>query len=32
MSKHSKLPYWRLSGYYVFYFAALGCFMPYWAL
>ncbi len=27
-----KLPYWRLSGFYFFYFAALGCFLPYWAL
>jgi PPP family 3-phenylpropionic acid transporter len=27
-----KLPYWRLSGFYFFYFAALGAFMPYWAL
>ena len=32
MPKHSKLPYWRLSSFYIFYFAALGCFMPYWAL
>jgi PPP family 3-phenylpropionic acid transporter len=27
-----RLPYWRLSGFYFFYFAALGCFLPYWAL
>ena len=27
-----KLPYWRLSGFYFFYFAAVGCFLPYWAL
>jgi len=27
-----KLPYWRLSGFYFFYFAALGAFLPYWAL
>ncbi|MFM8333082.1 MAG: MFS transporter [Candidatus Methylumidiphilus sp.] len=27
-----KLPYWRLSGFYFFYFAALGSFLPYWAL
>jgi PPP family 3-phenylpropionic acid transporter len=32
MPKHPKLPYWRLSSFYIFYFAALGCFMPYWAL
>ena len=32
MPKPSKLPYWRLSGFYFFYFAALGCFLPYWAL
>ncbi len=32
MTIHSKLPYWRLSSFYLFYFAALGCFMPYWAL
>ncbi len=32
MPKQSKLPYWRLSSFYIFYFAALGCFMPYWAL
>ncbi|HUL11448.1 MAG TPA: MFS transporter [Methylococcaceae bacterium] len=27
-----KLPYWRLSGFYFFYFSALGAFLPYWAL
>ncbi len=32
MSVTLKLPYWRLSGFYFFYFAALGCFLPYWAL
>ena len=26
------VPYWRLSGFYFFYFAALGAFLPYWAL
>lgn len=26
------VPYWRLSGFYLFYFAALGVFLPYWAL
>lgn len=29
---HSKLPYWRLSGFYFFYFATLGVFLPYWSL
>ena len=27
-----SVPYWRLSGFYFFYFAALGCFIPYWGL
>lgn len=26
------VPYWRLSSFYFFYFAALGAFLPYWAL
>lgn len=26
------VPYWRLSGFYLFYFAALGAFLPYWSL
>lgn len=26
------MPYWRLSGFYFFYFAALGTLMPYWGL
>ncbi len=26
------MPYWRLSGFYFFYFAALGCLVPYWGL
>ncbi|WP_150048414.1 MULTISPECIES: MFS transporter [Methylomonas] len=26
------LPYWRLSGFYFFYFAALGTYLPYWGL
>jgi MFS transporter, PPP family, 3-phenylpropionic acid transporter len=26
------LPYWRLSAYYLFYFAALGALVPYWGL
>jgi PPP family 3-phenylpropionic acid transporter len=25
-------PYWRLSGFYFFYFATLGAFLPYWSL
>ncbi len=28
----SATPYWRLSGYYFFYFAALGALAPYWGL
>lgn len=32
MAVNSKLPYWRLSGFYFFYFSALGVFLPYWAL
>ncbi len=32
MPANPKLPYWRLSGFYFLYFAALGCFLPYWAL
>jgi MFS transporter, PPP family, 3-phenylpropionic acid transporter len=27
-----SIPYWRLSGYYFFYFATLGGFLPYWNL
>lgn len=27
-----KLPYWRLSGFYFFYFATLGAFLPFWSL
>ncbi|MFO7593548.1 MAG: MFS transporter [Pseudomonadota bacterium] len=26
------MPYWRLSGFYLFYFASLGALMPYWSL
>ncbi len=26
------VPYWRLSGFYLFYFAALGALLPYWSL
>ena len=32
MPSFPRLPYWRLSGFYFFYFAALGVFLPYWAL
>lgn len=32
MSATFKLPYWRLSAFYFYYFAALGSFLPYWAL
>jgi len=27
-----RLPYWRLSGFYFFYFATLGGFLPFWSL
>jgi PPP family 3-phenylpropionic acid transporter len=27
-----SVPYWRLSGFYFFYFAALGAMLPYWSL
>lgn len=27
-----QLPYWRLSGFYLFYFAALGALVPFWGL
>jgi PPP family 3-phenylpropionic acid transporter len=26
------IPYWRLSGFYLFYFGSLGAFLPYWGL
>jgi len=29
---HKKTPYWRLSGFYFFYFASLGVLVPYWGL
>ena len=29
---HNRMPYWRLSGFYFFYFATLGGFLPYWGL
>ncbi len=31
-SAADKVPYWRLSGFYFFYFATLGAFLPYWSL
>ena len=30
--KHTTVPYWRLSGFYWFYFASLGALVPYWSL
>lgn len=32
MSPFRTTPYWRLSGFYFFYFAALGVLVPYWGL
>ena len=32
MSPYTTTPYWRLSGFYFFYFASLGVFVPYWGL
>ncbi len=32
MSPFKTTPYWRLSGFYFFYFASLGVFVPYWGL
>lgn len=32
MKSNSELPYWRLSSFYFFYFALLGCISPYWGL
>ena len=29
---HHAMPYWRLSGFYFFYFGALGIIVPYWGL
>lgn len=31
-SRKLSIPYWRLSGFYFFYFATLGGFLPYWSL
>lgn len=30
--QQSAVPYWRLSGFYLFYFASLGALIPYWSL
>lgn len=32
VSSQSVVPYWRLSGFYLFYFASLGALVPYWSL
>jgi len=32
IAHQSKAPYWRLSGFYFFYFASLGAMLPYWGL
>lgn len=32
MTSRTATPYWRLSGFYFFYFASLGVFVPYWGL
>jgi MFS transporter, PPP family, 3-phenylpropionic acid transporter len=32
MKHPSSIPYWRLSGFYFFYFATVGSFIPYWSL
>ncbi len=32
MSRATAIPYWRLSGFYLFYFASLGALVPYWGL
>jgi len=32
LSDPQKVPYWRLSSFYFFYFALLGCIAPFWAL
>lgn len=31
-SKETTTPYWRLSGFYLFYFASLGALIPYWGV
>ncbi|PPK76476.1 PPP family 3-phenylpropionic acid transporter [Methylobacter tundripaludum] len=32
MNNSMSIPYWRLSGFYFFYFATVGVFIPYWGL
>lgn len=32
MEQLNKLPYWRLSNFYLFYFAAIGVLVPFWSL
>jgi PPP family 3-phenylpropionic acid transporter len=32
MNNSITIPYWRLSGFYFFYFATVGSFIPYWSL
>jgi PPP family 3-phenylpropionic acid transporter len=32
LSSSTSVPYWRLSGWYFFYFAFVGCFLPYFSL
>jgi MFS transporter, PPP family, 3-phenylpropionic acid transporter len=32
MNNSMSIPYWRLSGFYFFYFATVGSFIPYWSL
>jgi PPP family 3-phenylpropionic acid transporter len=32
MNQSMSIPYWRLSGFYFFYFATVGTFLPYWSL
>ena len=32
MPANAQVPYWRLSSFYFFYFALLGCISPYWGL
>ena len=31
-TRDGAVPYWRLSGFYLFYFASIGAFVPYWSL
>ncbi|MDX2424066.1 MAG: MFS transporter, partial [Amphritea sp.] len=31
-SSAQAVPYWRLSGFYLFYFASIGALIPYWSL